>query len=148
MKKQSEIGFLLVSTPVDRELHSKPSKLSNNPIIQLEGYAFSKISLRLDSDRLAKLNEILQKLEIEPLKDSDNVSDKHGYSLINPTITFFSVTSDVTTVSEFTEVSELQQNQRLHRIGDNRCVVSRSEGLFCKFPSWLIVKRSDLNVHL
>ena len=45
-------------------------------------------------------------MKIEPLKNGDDVSGKHGYSLINPTITFFSVTSDVTTVSEFTEVSE------------------------------------------
>jgi len=106
MKKESETAFLLVYTLVDREFHIKPFKLSNNPIIKLEGYAFNKISLRLGSDRLAKLNEILQKLEIEPLKNGDNTSEKLRLFIDKLYLHLFSVTSDVTTVSEFTEVSE------------------------------------------
>jgi hypothetical protein len=89
MKKQGEIGFLLVSAPVDREFHIKSFKLSNNPIIELEGYAFNKISLRLGSDRLAKLNEILQKLEIEPLKNGDNTSEKLRLFIDKPHSHFF-----------------------------------------------------------
>ena len=46
------------------------------PIYKLEGFAILRISLRLKSERTQKLNDLLQKLGIEPLKDSDNVSDK------------------------------------------------------------------------
>jgi len=89
MKKQSEIGFLLVYTPVYKELMSKPFELSYDQTIELEGFFISQISLRLDSERLRKLNQILQNLQIEPLTDGEIEVKNLGYSLITPQLPFF-----------------------------------------------------------
>ena len=106
--------------PVYRELRSDLFKLSNIPIIQLSEFVISRISLRLDGERLTKLNEIVQKPTIEPLKESEETSEKPRLFIDKLYLHFFYVTSDVNTVSEFTKVSELLTDQCLHRVGDNR----------------------------
>jgi len=55
------------------------------------------------------------------LKEGEETSEKLRLFIDKLRNHLFSVTSEVTSVSEFTEVSELQENQCLHRVGDNRC---------------------------
>ncbi len=64
-------------------------ELSYDQTIELEGFFISQISLRLDSERLRKLNQILQNLQIEPLTDGDNRSEKLRLFIDNSAITLF-----------------------------------------------------------
>jgi len=84
-----------------KELMSKPFELSYDQTIELEGFYISQISLRLDSERLAKLNEILQSLQIEPLKIGDNRSEKLRLFIDKLRNHLFSVIIEVTKVNHF-----------------------------------------------
>ena len=102
-------------TPVNELLYHKTFKLTNNPIIELEGLAISLIAVKLHGDQLQKLNEILQKLGIEPLKDGDNRSEKLRLLIDKLHNHFFSETPQVTFQSD------TKNNQCPHRVTDNRC---------------------------
>lgn len=50
--------------------------IQSDKLARLEGYVISKITVRLNSDRTAKLNEILDKLGVGALQNGDDKSEK------------------------------------------------------------------------
>jgi hypothetical protein len=77
MEKHGYFKPISVVTKSYQLLYNKTYKLSNIPRIRLEGKRTPLIAFKYPSDKCAKLEEVLQKLGIAPLKKGEATSKKY-----------------------------------------------------------------------
>lgn len=136
MKKEGKTKLVSVVTSCYILLFHKIYKPSNITITKLEGIAIRTLAFRLTDKQIQHFNEILQKLNIDPLKDSDNISEKGRLFIDLLYLHFFPSTSDVTTVSEATTVNEKKEAWKKRVEAEGNLILILSDfGVPCHYRS-------------